>query len=128
MSQDILVVANKTVSASEISSTELRDIYTGTRSHFSDGNRAIPVVLKGGPVHEVFLNHYLGENPDEFRNPLAQSGLHRTGSHAERVRLGSSDVRVRGGNTRRPRLLQPNTEPRLGEGANSLESRTLTIE
>ena len=67
MSQDILVVANKAVSASQISSTELRDIYTGTRSHFSDGNRAVPVVLKGGPVHEVFLNHYVGENPDEFR-------------------------------------------------------------
>jgi ABC-type phosphate transport system substrate-binding protein len=67
MSQDILVVANKAVSASQISSTELRDIYTGTRSHFSDGNRAIPVILKGGPVHEVFLNHYIGENPDEFR-------------------------------------------------------------
>jgi ABC-type phosphate transport system substrate-binding protein len=65
--QDVLVVVNKTVSASQISSNELRDIYMGTRSHFSDGSRAIPVVLKGGPVHEVFLNHYIDENPDEFR-------------------------------------------------------------
>jgi hypothetical protein len=65
--QDVLVVVNKTVSCSQISSTELREMYMGMRSHFSDGGRAIPVVLKGGPVHEVFLHHYIGDNPDEFR-------------------------------------------------------------
>jgi len=67
MAQDVLVVVNKAVSCSQISSTELREMYMGTRSHFSDGGRAIPVVLKGGPVHEVFLHHYIGDNPDEFR-------------------------------------------------------------
>jgi ABC-type phosphate transport system substrate-binding protein len=25
------------------------------------------VILKGGPAHEVFLSHHIGENPDEFR-------------------------------------------------------------
>jgi ABC-type phosphate transport system substrate-binding protein len=65
--QEVMVVANTGVSASQISSTELRDIFTGVRSRFGDGTRAVPVILKGGPAHEVFLSHHLGENPDEFR-------------------------------------------------------------
>jgi hypothetical protein len=27
----------------------------------------VPVTLKGGPVHEVFLRNHVGESPDEFR-------------------------------------------------------------
>ena len=28
---------------------------------------AVPVTLKGGPAHEVFLRNHLGESPDHFR-------------------------------------------------------------
>jgi ABC-type phosphate transport system substrate-binding protein len=65
---DVVVVVNKGVAISEISSAELRDIFTGARSRFDDGTRAIPVVLKGGPAHEVFLHKHVGEEPDEFRS------------------------------------------------------------
>jgi len=65
--QDVMIVANKDIAVSQISSAELRDIFTGARSRFSDGSRAVPVVLKGGPTHEVFLNHYVKDNPNEFR-------------------------------------------------------------
>jgi ABC-type phosphate transport system substrate-binding protein len=65
--QDIVVVANVGVSVSQINSSQLREIFTGVRSRFKDGSRAIPVVLKGGPAHEVFLHHYVGQEPDEFR-------------------------------------------------------------
>ncbi len=65
--QDVVIVANKNVSVSEITTADLRNIFTGTRSRFSDGSRAIPVLLKGGPVHEVFLRKHVGDTPDEFR-------------------------------------------------------------
>lgn len=65
--QDVVIVAHKDVSVSQISSAQLREIFTGVRTRFADGRRAIPVVLKGGPVHEVFLHHHLGNTPDEFR-------------------------------------------------------------
>jgi ABC-type phosphate transport system substrate-binding protein len=65
--QDVVIVANKGVSVSQISSTELRDIFTGARSRFRDGSRAIPVTMKGGPAHEVFLIKHVGVTPDEFR-------------------------------------------------------------
>jgi ABC-type phosphate transport system substrate-binding protein len=65
--QDVVVVANVGVSISQINSSQLREIFTGVRSRFKDGSRAIPVVLKGGPAHEVFLRHYVRQEPDEFR-------------------------------------------------------------
>jgi len=65
--QDVLVVANKGVQISEISDAELRAIFMGTRTRFADGSHAVPVTLKGGPVHEVFLKNHVGESPEEFR-------------------------------------------------------------
>jgi ABC-type phosphate transport system substrate-binding protein len=65
--QDVLVVANPGVQIKEITSAELRDIFTGVRSTFRDHSRAVPVLLKGGPVHEVFLRNHVSETPDSFR-------------------------------------------------------------
>ncbi len=66
-SQDVTIVANKGVTVSQISRSQLHDIFTGGRTRFGDGTRAVPVVLKGGPVHEVFLRKHVGDSPDEFR-------------------------------------------------------------
>jgi len=65
--QDIVIVVNKGVQASEISESQLRDIFTGARSRLDDGSRVVPVLLKGGPAHEVFLHKHVGDNPEEFR-------------------------------------------------------------
>jgi hypothetical protein len=65
--QDIVVVANKGVQISEISDADLRAIFMGKRTRFADGSHAVPVTLKGGPAHEVFLKNHVGESPEEFR-------------------------------------------------------------
>ena len=65
--QDVTIVVNSGLSISGITETELRDIFIGVRSRFDDGTRAVPVLLKGGPVHEVFLYRHIRETPDEFR-------------------------------------------------------------
>jgi ABC-type phosphate transport system substrate-binding protein len=66
--QDVVLVANKSVQISEITDADLRGIFMGTRTRFADGSHAVPVTLKGGPVHEVFLKNHLGEGPEEFRS------------------------------------------------------------
>jgi ABC-type phosphate transport system substrate-binding protein len=66
--QDVVLVANKGVRIKEITDADLRGIFMGTRTRFSDGSHAVPVTLKGGPVHEVFLRNHVGENPEEFRS------------------------------------------------------------
>jgi ABC-type phosphate transport system substrate-binding protein len=65
--QDVVIVVNSNVSISGISEAQLRDIFTGARSRLDDGTRVVPVLLRGGPVHEVFLDKHLRENPEEFR-------------------------------------------------------------
>jgi ABC-type phosphate transport system substrate-binding protein len=66
--QDVFIVTCKDTTVSQITASQLRDIFTGTRSRFDDGTRAIPVLLKGGPAHEVFLNKHVGDSPEEFRS------------------------------------------------------------
>jgi ABC-type phosphate transport system substrate-binding protein len=66
--QDVVVVANKGVRILEITDADLRAIFMGTRTRFADGSHAVPVILKGGPVHEVFLKKHVGEGPEEFRS------------------------------------------------------------
>ena len=51
-----------------ISSDDLRAIFSGAKSRLADGSHAVPVTLKGGPAHEVFLQKDLRETPEEFRN------------------------------------------------------------
>jgi len=65
--QDVLIVVNRTVTVPQLTENQLRDIFIGARSQFDDGARAIPVLLKGGPTHEVFLHRHIGDSPDEFR-------------------------------------------------------------
>ena len=65
--QDVILVANKDVQISGIGDSDLRAIFLGSKTRFADGSRAVPVTLKGGPVHEVFLKNHLGEDPQDFR-------------------------------------------------------------
>ena len=65
--QDVIFVANKNVQISAIKASDLHAIFTGEKTRFSDGEHAIPVILKGGPAHEVFVKNYCDETPEEFR-------------------------------------------------------------
>lgn len=65
--QDVAIIVNRSLPVSEITEAQLRDIFIGARSRFDNGTRAVPVLLKGGPAHEVFLHRHIGDTPDEFR-------------------------------------------------------------
>jgi ABC-type phosphate transport system substrate-binding protein len=65
--QDVVLVANRGVSISEITSADVRAIFTGARTRLADGSRAVPVTLKGGATHEVFLKNHLDTTPGDFR-------------------------------------------------------------
>ena len=65
--QDVLLVVNKSVPIAEVTPGNVRAIFTGSKTRFADGSHAVPVTLKGGPVHEVFLKNYIDAMPEEFR-------------------------------------------------------------
>lgn len=63
----VVVVANSSVSVESIAPDDLREIFLGTQHSLSDGSKVTPVLLKGGPTHELFLKSYLGKSVEGFR-------------------------------------------------------------
>lgn len=66
-STSVVVIANGSISVSEIAQDDLREIFLGTKYSLPNGAKVTPVLLKGGPVHESFLKSYLGKSVEGFR-------------------------------------------------------------
>jgi ABC-type phosphate transport system substrate-binding protein len=62
-----VIIANPSVKASDVSKSDLRDVFTGASSSLKDGSRVTPVLLKQGAVHDEFLSAYVGKNDAAFR-------------------------------------------------------------
>ena len=65
--QDVVVIANKSVKAADVSSDDLKDVFSGDKSSLKDGSHVVPVTLKAGAVHEAFLKKYVGKGDGAFR-------------------------------------------------------------
>jgi ABC-type phosphate transport system substrate-binding protein len=63
----VLVIANSSVSATNVSRTQLRDVFTGATSSLAGGAQVTPVLLKQGWVHEEFLGLYIDKSDSGFR-------------------------------------------------------------
>ena len=63
----VIVIANPSVKATEITKNDLRDVFTGATSTLKDGGRVVPILLKGGTVHEEFLQAYIGKSDSTYR-------------------------------------------------------------
>jgi ABC-type phosphate transport system substrate-binding protein len=63
----VIVIANPSVKASEVSKDELRDVFTGNASALKDGSKVVPILLKDGPPHEQFLKAYIGKGDTAYK-------------------------------------------------------------
>jgi hypothetical protein len=63
----VIVIANPSVKASDISKGDLRDVFTGNATSLPDGSRVVPILLKAGTVHEEFLQAFIGKNDTAYR-------------------------------------------------------------
>ena len=66
-SAQVVVIANPSVKAADVSIADLRDVFTGAASTLKDGSRVTPVLLKPGPVNDSFLTLYVGRSDSAFR-------------------------------------------------------------
>jgi len=57
-----LVIANNSVKASDVSKSDLRDVFTGASASLADGSHVVPVLQKSGAAHESFLSTYVGKS------------------------------------------------------------------
>jgi ABC-type phosphate transport system substrate-binding protein len=63
----VVVIANPSVAAANVSRTELRDVFTGASSSLKDGAQVTPVLLRQGAVHTEFLTLYIDKSDSGFR-------------------------------------------------------------
>jgi ABC-type phosphate transport system substrate-binding protein len=63
----VIVIANPSVKATEISKNDLRDVFTGAATALPGGGNVAPILLKAGKVHEEFLQAYIGKNDTAYR-------------------------------------------------------------
>jgi ABC-type phosphate transport system substrate-binding protein len=66
--QTMVVIVNKEVPAESLSADELKLIYLGKKTFWSNNKKIELSVHQEGTVHEKFLKKYLGKTPEQFRN------------------------------------------------------------
>lgn len=63
----VIVIANPSVKATELSKSDLRDVFTGNATSLKDGTRVVPILLKAGTTNEEFLQVYIGKSDTAYR-------------------------------------------------------------
>jgi ABC-type phosphate transport system substrate-binding protein len=58
---DLKIIANSNVTASAISTEELKGVFLATKTTLSDGSHVEPVLEKSGAVHAAFVKEYVGK-------------------------------------------------------------------
>lgn len=66
---DVVLVANPSVSTSEISVSDLKLVFLGTKTTVS-GSNVEPVLAEKGPAHDAFLQKYVGKSDTALRMHL----------------------------------------------------------
>lgn len=67
-SAEVVIIANPSVKATEVSAEELKQVFLGAKSTFSDGSAVEPVLAQAGAAHEAFLKTYVGKSDPALRN------------------------------------------------------------
>ncbi|HYW37112.1 MAG TPA: TonB family protein [Terriglobales bacterium] len=67
LASDVKVIANWSVKADTISALDLKRVFLEEKISLADGTHVEPVLEKDGPVHEVFLQEYLGMSEDDLQ-------------------------------------------------------------
>ena len=62
----VIVIANNSVKASEVSKNDLKDVFTGASTSLGGGS-VVPILLKSGTANEEFLQAYIGKNDAAYR-------------------------------------------------------------
>jgi ABC-type phosphate transport system substrate-binding protein len=63
----VIVIANPGVKATEISKSDLHDVFTGAATTLPGGTHVVPILLKAGTAHEEFLQVYIGKCDSAYR-------------------------------------------------------------
>ncbi len=63
---DVIIVSNKTVNEISLKKNDLRNIFLGDKSVWTNREKINFVILKKGPAHKAFLDSYINKTPKNF--------------------------------------------------------------
>jgi ABC-type phosphate transport system substrate-binding protein len=63
---NVVIIANKSVPVSSITSATLKLIYLGKKNTWSDGSVIVPVTLQSGGTHEAFLSQFIEKSSSQY--------------------------------------------------------------
>lgn len=65
---EVIVVANKSVPDSQLTKDDVKAIFLGEKTKWSNDTKIIFVLLKTPELHEKFIKDYIGKSPSQFDN------------------------------------------------------------
>lgn len=65
---DVIVIANKNVPDSQLTKDEVKAIFLGEKTKWSNDSKVSFVVLKTPEDQEKFMKDYVGKSPSQFNN------------------------------------------------------------
>lgn len=71
--ENAVVVVNKDVPDSSLDAESLQRIYLGKKTRWSGGKKIVPVMLKSGSTHEVFVEKFLNKAVSQFNTYWKQA-------------------------------------------------------
>ena len=89
---EILVIANNSVPADNLSSTTVSDIYLGNISRWNNGDSIRVVMLKKGATHETFTREIVGETPERLKKYWKKAIFTGTGTPPKVVKTEADVV------------------------------------
>jgi TonB family protein len=63
---DVKIIANASVKAHSISTSEIKGVFLQERKMLRDGSLVVPVLEKSGATHEAFLRQYMNRDSEEL--------------------------------------------------------------
>ncbi len=63
---DLVIIANPGVAETAIDSRDLQRIYLGKQTQWQDDTSIVPVMLKSGPLHDVFIEDFVDRSVQRF--------------------------------------------------------------
>ncbi len=67
-SQEVVIIANKSVETSTLSPAQLKEIFLGKCTRWENGDKINIVILKHTDTHKSFLKTYVKRSPSQFTN------------------------------------------------------------
>ncbi len=63
---EVVIIGNPSLPGPNLEAKDLVRIYLGKQTRWDDNKAIVPVMLKASPVHEDFVETYLGRSPHRF--------------------------------------------------------------